>query len=41
MYASAIVSFETKVEADKAIRNRLYIVEISMRVVKYIPIKSI
>jgi hypothetical protein len=41
MHASAIISFETKAEADKAIRNRLYIVGISMRVIKYIPIKSI
>jgi hypothetical protein len=41
MHASAIIFFETKIETDKAIRNRLYIVEISMRVMKYIPIKSI
>jgi hypothetical protein len=38
MHASAIISFETKAEADKAIRNRLYIAGTSMRVVKYIPI---
>jgi predicted Zn-ribbon and HTH transcriptional regulator len=38
-HASAIVSFETKEEAEKAIRNRLYIAGISMRVVKCIPIK--
>jgi hypothetical protein len=41
MHASAIISFETKAEADKAIRNRLYITGTSIRVVKYIPIKSI
>src|SRR5450432_3670498 len=41
MRASAIVSFETKEEADRAIRNRLYIAGTSMRVVKYIPTKSI
>jgi hypothetical protein len=41
MHASAIISFETKAEADKAIRNRLYIAGTSMRVVKCIPTKSI
>jgi hypothetical protein len=41
MHVSAIVSFETKTEADKAIRNRLYIAGTSMRIVKYIPTKSI
>jgi hypothetical protein len=41
MHASAIISFETKAEADKAIRNRLYITGTSMRVVKYIPTKPI
>jgi hypothetical protein len=40
MHASATVSFETKEEVDKAIRNRLYIAETSIRVIKYIPIKS-
>jgi tellurite resistance-related uncharacterized protein len=40
-HASAIVSFETKEEAEKAIRNRLYIAGTSMRVVKCIPIKPI
>src|SRR5450755_4273433 len=38
-HASAIVSFETRAEAEKAIRNRLYIAGISMKVVKYIPTK--
>src|SRR5450432_3322417 len=38
-HASAIISFETKAEAEKAIRNRLYIAGISMRVVKCIPTK--
>jgi hypothetical protein len=41
MHVSAIVFFETKIEVDKAIRNRLYIVGISMRIVKCIPTKSI
>jgi hypothetical protein len=41
MHASAIISFETKAEADKAIRNRLYITETSIRVMKCIPTKSI
>jgi hypothetical protein len=41
MHASAIISFETKAEADKAIRNRLYIAGTSIRIVKYIPTKSI
>src|SRR5450432_1804182 len=40
-HASAIVSFETEVEVDKAIRNRLYIAGISMRIVKYISTKPI
>ena len=38
-HASTIVSFETRAEAEKAIRNRLYIAGISIKVVKYIPIK--
>jgi len=33
-HASAIIAFETKAEADKALRNRLIIVGISMRVSK-------
>jgi predicted Zn-ribbon and HTH transcriptional regulator len=36
-HASAIISFETKAEAEKAIRNRLHIAGISMRTVKYTP----
>jgi hypothetical protein len=36
-HASVIISFETKAEADKALRNRLYIAGISMRTVEYIP----
>lgn len=38
-HASAIISFETKAEADKAIRNRLYIAGASMRAVECISIK--
>jgi hypothetical protein len=41
MHASAIISFETKAEADKAIRNRLYIVGTSIKIIKYIPTKPI
>jgi hypothetical protein len=38
-HVSAIVSFETKAEADKALRNRLHIAGISMRVAECIPKK--
>src|SRR5213078_786302 len=38
-HGSVVVSFEIKSEAERALRNRLYIAGISMRTIEYIPAK--
>jgi hypothetical protein len=40
-HASVLIAFETKEEADRALRNRLYIAGVSMRVTEFTPKSSI